>query len=342
MKNEKCQIIAEMSANHCGDLEVAKRVIAAAKDCGADAVKVQTYTADTLTIDCRSECFKVSGGTLWDGSYLYDLYSGAGMPWEWQKPLKDFADSLSIEFFSTPFDASSADFLESIGVPRFKIASFEAVDYPLLRHVARKGRPMIVSTGISSLGEICEAVDICLSEGCPDLTLMKCTSAYPAKLEDMNLATVSDMLSRFGPLGVKVGLSDHSMGPEPAVAAVALGCSAIEKHFTLDRSMPSADSAFSLNPAEFAALVRSVRDAEKAMGAPGYAVNEGNRRFARSLFVVCDMKAGDRFTPENIRSIRPSDGLHTRHYEAVLGGFAACDIAAGTPLSAGLVGGVKL
>ena len=325
-------IIAEMSANHCGDKALAKDIVAAAKGCGADAVKVQTYTADTLTIDHRSDVFKLSTGTLWDGTYLYDLYKEAYTPWEWQRELKEYADSIGIEFFSTPFDVTAVDFLEGIGVAKYKIASFEAIDYPLIKYAASKGKPMLISVGISSLDEIEEAVAACTSVGNTDITILKCTSAYPAKVEDMNLATLADMRARFAPQGVKVGISDHSMSIEPPVVAVALGATAIEKHFTLDRKLGGADAGFSLEPAEFKAMVEAVRNAEKAVGGVEYTVNEKNRVFARSLFVVKDIRKGEALTPENIRSIRPGCGLHPKYFDRVMGKVATRDLARGTPL----------
>lgn len=332
MRNKGVFIIAEMSANHCGDKELAKKIIRAAKDCGADAVKVQTYTADTLTIDCKNDCFKLSGGTLWDNKYLYDLYQEAYTPWEWQKELKDYADEIGIEFFSTPFDKTAVDFLESIGVSKYKIASFEAIDIPLVKYAASKGKPMIISTGISSLEEIKEAVEACLSVGNNDITLLKCTSAYPAKLEDMNLLTLKDMGEMFVAQGIKVGLSDHSMSIVPPVTAVALGATVIEKHFTLDRALGGADSGFSLNTEEFAEMVKSVRDAERVLGNIDYTVNKQNRKFARSLFVCEDIKAGETFTEKNVRSIRPSNGCLPKYLPDILGKKAAKDLQRGTPM----------
>ena len=333
-------VVAEMSANHCGDFEIARKTIQAAKEAGADAVKVQTYTADSLTIDCRRDEFLIKGeGSLWRGRYLYELYQKAAMPWEWQPRLKEFADSVGMPFFSTPFDRASADFLSRMGVPFFKIASFEAFDYPFVRYVARLGRPMIISVGVSSLQEMQGAVDACREEGNGDVTLLKCTSAYPADLCDMNLRTISDMAERFGPQGVAVGLSDHSMSIEPAVAAVALGARVIEKHFTLDRSLGGEDSGFSLNKDEFSAMVRAVRNAELALGSVDYSVNEGGRAFARSLFAVSDIKTGEEFTEGNVRSIRPSGGLHPGDFPAVVGRHAACDIARGTPMRAEFIEG---
>lgn len=325
-------IIAEMSANHCGDKEIAKRIIKTAKEIGADAIKVQTYTADTITIDCDSEIFRTKEGSLWEGQTLYQLYSKAYTPWEWQGELKKYADELGIDFFSTPFDYTAVDFLESIDVSRYKIASFEAIDYPLIRYAAAKGKPMIISTGISSLDEIQETVDACKQMGNNDITLLKCTSAYPAKPADMNLLTIRDMIERFGPQGVKVGLSDHSMRVEPVVAAVALGATVIEKHMTLDRALGGEDSGFSLNAEEFADMVKAVRITEQALGKVDYTVNLNNRNSARSLFAVQDIKKGDILTPQNVRSIRPSCGLHPRYYDSLLGKPAPKDAPFGTPL----------
>ncbi len=326
-------IIAEMSANHCGDKELAKKIIKEAKACGADAVKIQTYTADTITIDCKSDYFKISGGTLWDGRYMYDLYKSASTPWEWQKELKEYADSIGIELFSTPFDKTSTDFLENIGVKKYKIASFEAIDYEFIKYTASKGKPMIISTGISSLEEIQEAIDVCKSVGTKDITILKCTSAYPAKAEDMNLITIKDMMEKFYQQGIKIGLSDHTMTNEVAIAAVALGACVIEKHFTLDRALGGADADFSLNPNEFKNLVNSIRLTEKSLGKVSYSVDPKNRFLARSLFVVKDIKKGEKFTPENVRSIRPNYGLHPRYYEKVIGKVAKCDISFGKPIN---------
>ncbi|MDR0677761.1 MAG: pseudaminic acid synthase [Holosporaceae bacterium] len=328
----KTFIIAEMSANHCGDIELAKKIIDKAKECGADAIKLQTYTADTMTIDCRNDYFKISEGVLWDDKYYYDLYGEAYTPWEWQGELKKYADDIGIELFSTPFDKTAVDFLESINVNYYKIASFEAIDYNLIKYAASKQKPMIISCGISSFDEIQEAVDACKFVGNLDITLLKCTSAYPAKLEDMNLSTIPDMTKKFGLQGVKIGLSDHSMHIETAVAAVALGAKVVEKHFTLDRALGGADATFSLNPAEFKATVEAIRNTEKLIGHVDYSVNEKNRKFARSLFVCEDIKKGERLTDKNIRSIRPSDGLHPRYYDNVIEKTARRDLARGTPL----------
>ena len=332
-------VIAEMSANHCGDFELAKKIISTAKDAGADAVKIQTYTADTITIDCKSDEFLIKGdGNLWKNRYLYELYQKAATPWEWQPKLKAFADSIGMPFFSTPFDYTAVDFLEKMNVPMYKIASFEAMDYSLIKYAAKCGKPMIISTGISSLEEMQKAIDACREVGNNDVTLLKCTSAYPAKLEDMNLLTIKDMIGRFGPQGVKIGLSDHSMSIEPVVAAVALGARVVEKHFTLDRALGGEDSGFSLNKDEFASMVSAVRNTESLLGKVDYSVNQENRRFARSLYAIKDIKAGDMLTNENVRSIRPSNGLHPKYLPVILGKRAVMDVPFGTPLTLDVVG----
>lgn len=327
-------IIAEMSANHCGDKELAKKIIKSAKDCGADAVKVQTYTADTITINCNNEEFQIRDEkSLWNGENLYKLYQRAYTPWDWQEDLKEYADSIGIDFFSTPFDYTAVDFLESINVPCYKIASFEAMDYPLIKYAAKFGKPMIISTGVSSLEEIQGAIDACKSVGNNDITILKCTSAYPAQLEDMNIITIKDMIERFSLQGVKIGLSDHSMSNIPAIVAVSLGAKVIEKHFTLDRALGGADAGFSLNPDEFKSLVEAIRDTEKVLGKVDYSINENNRKYARSLYVVKDIKKGEKFTSGNVRSIRPSNGLHPKYYEQILEKTANRDLPFGTPLS---------
>ena len=325
-------IIAEMSANHCGDKDLAFKIIKAAKECGADAIKVQTYTADTITIDCRDEIFMTRDDGLWAGQSLYELYQKAYTPWQWQADLKAYADEIGIEFFSTPFDFSAVDFLESINVSRYKIASFEAMDYPLIRYAAKHKKPMIISTGVSTIDEIYEAIDACKSVGNNDITILKCTSNYPAQIEDMNIATISDMISRFAPLGVKVGLSDHSMSLEVPITAVALGASVIEKHFTLDRALGGEDSGFSLNKDEFSAMAQAVKNTYKALGKVDYSFSEQNRKYARSLFVTKDIKKGEILTPENIRSIRPAQGLHPRYYEQAIGKKATKDLKFAKPL----------
>lgn len=327
-------IIAEMSANHCGDIELAKSIIKTAKDVGANAVKIQTYTADTITIDCNNDEFQIKDrNSLWYGDNLYSLYKKAYTPWEWQKDLKVYADEIGMLLFSTPFDYTAVDFLEKINIPLYKISSFEAMDYSLIKYVAKIGKPMIISTGVSSYEEIMEAIKVCKSVGNNDITLLKCTSAYPAKVEDMNLITIKDMIEKFSPLGCKVGLSDHSLSIVPSIVAVAMGAKVIEKHFTLDRSYGGADAQFSLNPEEFSLMVKAVREAEKALGKVDYSINEKNRKFARSLYVVKEIKKGEKFSKENIRSIRPANGLHPKYYDEILGKVASRDLSFGKALS---------
>jgi N-acetylneuraminate synthase len=324
-------IIAEMSANHNQDFEQAVRIIQAAKEAGADAVKLQTYTPDTITINSDREYFRIQG-TIWEGRNLYDLYGEAYTPWEWQPKLKQAANDLGIDCFSSPFDHTAVDFLETMDVPAYKIASFELVDIPLIQKIARTGKPIIMSTGMATLAEIEEAVRTVRAAGAAQLALLKCTSAYPSPPEDMHLRTIPHLSEAFQ---VPVGLSDHTSGVAVPVAAVALGACIVEKHFTLSRDNPGPDSAFSLEPHEFKAMVEAVRTAEQALGTVRYDVTEreqASRVFRRSLFVVKDIQAGEAFTPEHIRSIRPGYGLHTRHLDEVLGRRAARDIARGTPL----------
>ena len=330
-------IVAEISANHGQQYDGAVQLIKAAKEAGADAVKLQTYTADTMTIQSDAPEFRIKGGTLWDGKTLYDLYNEACMPWEWQPKLKNIADGLGMDFFSTPFDRTSVDFLQGLGVAAYKVASFEIVDLPLIEYVAGMGKPVIISTGMATLAEIKEAVKAAQRAGGKSLALLKCTSAYPAPPEEMNLLTIADMAKKFG---LPVGLSDHTLGISVPVAAVSLGACIIEKHFTLSRSTPGPDSAFSLEPAEFKNMVDAIRTAEKALGKVSYEVSgqeQKSRVFRRSLFVVKDMTAGEVFTSENVRSIRPGQGLHPRYLKDVLGRRAACNIKRGTPLSRELV-----
>ncbi|MDP2167686.1 MAG: pseudaminic acid synthase [Thermodesulfovibrionales bacterium] len=324
-------VIAEMSGNHNQDFDEAVRIIQAAKGAGADAIKLQTYTADTLTIDSDSEYFRIKG-TLWEGQTLYSLYKKAYTPWEWHPKLKEAAQEAGIILFSTPFDKTAVDYLEKMEVPAYKIASFELVDIPLIEYAASKGKPMIMSTGMATLDEIKEAVDAARGAGAKDIALLKCTSAYPAPPEEMNLRTIADLSERFG---VVSGLSDHSMGIAVPAASVALGASIIEKHLTLSRAKGGPDSAFSLEPSEFAAMVETVRVAEKAVGAVHYGLTEKEEKskvFRRSLFVVKDVKAGDIFTEDNVRSIRPGHGLKPKHIKDVLGKKASKDIKKGTPL----------
>lgn len=324
-------IIAEMSANHCGDIKLAKEIITTAKEIGADAIKIQTYTADTLTINCNNPDFIINDPkSLWYKETLYSLYQKAYTPWEWQKELKEYADQIGIEFFSTPFDISAVDFLETLNVNYYKIASFEAIDIPLIEYTASKGKPMIISTGICTEEEIWEAINACKKVGNNNITILKCTSSYPAPLEKMNLLTIPDMINKFG---VTIGLSDHSMNIETVVAAVALGAKVIEKHFTLDRSLGGADAGFSLNTQEFKEMIQAVRNTEKLLGKIDYSINQNNRKFARSLYAVKDIQQGEIFTAENIRSIRPNNGLHPRYYNEILGKTALQDIPKGTALT---------
>ncbi len=326
-------IVAEMSANHGQNYDEAVKIIQAAKDAGADAVKLQTYTPDTITIDCDNECFHIGKGTIWEGRTLYDIYKEAFTPWEWQPKLKKIANDLGMALFSTPFDDSAVAFLENMDVPAYKIASPELVDIPLIQRIAQTGKPLIISTGMATLAEIDEAVQAARAAGAEEIALLKCTSAYPALPEEMNLKTITHMAEAFG---VPVGLSDHTLGIAVPVAAVALGACIVEKHFTLSRSVPGPDSPFSLEPHEFKAMVDAIRVAEKALGHVNYTVTEkeaASRVFRRSLFVVKDMKAGDVFTEENVRAIRPGHGLHTRYFSEILGRRAKADIKKGTPVN---------
>jgi len=330
-------VIAELSANHNQSFDQAVRILHAAKDAGADAVKLQTYTADTITLRSDKECFRIAGGSLWDGRILHDLYQEAFTPWEWQPKLKEIADELGMHLFSSAFDDSAVDFLEQMNVPAHKVASFELVDIGLIEKMARTGKPLIMSTGMASVDEISEAVAAARGAGATQIALLKCTSAYPAPAEEANLVTIPELARRFG---CPVGLSDHTMGIAVPVAAVALGACIIEKHLCLRRADGGPDGAFSLEPQEFKAMVEAVRTTEKALGlvefAPG--PREANSlKFRRSLFVVEDIKKGELFTKQNLRSIRPADGLHPRYFNGVLGKRAACDIERGTPLSWALV-----
>lgn len=325
-------MVAEMSANHGQSFEQAVAIIEAAKAAGADAIKLQTYTPDTLTIDCHNEYFRIKG-TLWEGRNLYDLYGEAYTPWEWQPKLKAVANDLGIELFSTPFDPSAVDFLEAMDVAVHKVASFENVDLPLLRAIGATGKPVIMSTGMATLAEIDEAVNTLRAAGTRELVLLKCTSAYPTPPSAMNLRTIPHLAAAFG---VPAGLSDHTLGTTVPVAAVTLGACMIEKHFTLSRDLPGADSKFSLEPAEFKTMVDAVRTVEAALGEVHYGLQpdeEASRVFRRSLFVVQDMAAGELFTAENVRSVRPGHGLHTRYLGEVLGRHASQPIKRGTPLT---------
>ncbi len=328
-------MIAELSANHGQSFDRAAELVRAAKDAGADAVKLQTYTPDTITMDSRRPEFLIGKGSIWEGRNLYDLYAEAFTPWEWQPKLKALAEDLGMHCFSTPFDDTAVDFLEAMDVPAHKIASFELVDTGLLRKVAATGKPIIMSTGMATLAEIDEAVRTLREAGCTQLALLKCTSAYPSLPEDMDLRTIPHLAEGFG---VPVGLSDHTPGIAVPVAAVALGACIIEKHLTLRRSDGGPDAEFSLEPSEFKAMVDAVRVVEKALGRVNYEVTEreaASRIFRRSLFVVKDIKAGDEFTQENIRSIRPGHGLAPRYLDVILGRMARTDLSRGQPLGTG-------
>lgn len=330
-------IIAEISANHHQQYDEAVKLIEAAKEAGADAVKLQTYTSDTMTIRCDGPEFRISGGTPWDGKTLYDLYQESYMPWEWQPKLKNVADKLEISLLSTPYDKTAVDFLEDMGVPVYKVASFEIVDIPLIKYIAGKGKPMIISTGMATREEIKEAVQTARDGGAFEIALLKCTSAYPALPEEMNLRTIQLISEEFG---VPAGLSDHSLEIAVPVAAVTLGACIIEKHFILSRNRIGPDSAFSLEPKEFKEMVTAIRTVEKALGAESYELSKreaDNRVFRRSLFVVKDVKAGETFNEENVRSIRPGHGLPPDQINDVIGQRAAKDIKAGTPLSRDLI-----
>lgn len=330
-------IIAELSANHGHDINIAKQTIKAAQESGADAIKLQTYTADTITIDCKNDYFKIKSGTIWDGRTLYDLYKEAYTPWEWHEELMDYAKELDLICFSSPFDKTAVDLLESLNVPAYKVASFEITDLPLIEYIASKGKPVIISTGIATLGEIDEAVRTCRRVGNDQIILLKCTSAYPANIEDANLLTMQNLKETFN---VEVGLSDHTLGVTASIVSVALGAKIIEKHFILDKSIGGPDASFSLDKQEFKLLVDSVRDAEKALGKVDYELTDKklkSREFSRSLFVVKDVKEGDVFTKDNVRSIRPGYGLKPQHIKSILGKKARQDIAKGTPVSWGII-----
>lgn len=337
-EGEPCFVIAELSANHDQSFERAVELVRVAKEIGADAVKTQTYRPDTLTIDCDEPWFRVTSQGPWVGKTLFELYSEAYTPWEWQEPLQAAATDLGLEFFSSPFDATAVDLLEGLDVPAFKIASFENVDLQLLRRVAATGKPVVISGGMASLGELDEAIRTLRGGRTKDIVLLKCTSAYPAPLEDMNLRTIPHMAATFD---VVVGLSDHSHGPAAAVAAVALGASVVEKHLTLSRSDGGPDAGFSTEPEEFAQMVDLIRQTERALGRISYERTPKEREslvFRRSLFVVQDVPAGGVFTHENVRSIRPGNGLAPRFLSDVLGRRATRDIRRGAPLTWDLIG----
>lgn len=318
-------IIAEMSANHNGSLQTALETIKSAKEAGADAIKLQTYRADTITLNAKTADFMIEGGTLWDGKNLYELYEEAYTPWEWHEELFTYARSIGIDIFSSPFDKSAIDFLESFDPSAYKIASFEISDYELIRYAASKKRPMIISTGIATKEEIEDAVSICKSEGNDDIILLKCTSAYPAPLEDANLKTIPDMAKEFG---VIAGFSDHTLGATAPIAAVTLGAQVIEKHFIIDKSIGGADAEFSMNKKDFTAMVTAIRETQKLLGSVSYNHDETKikgREFKRSLYVAQDIKKGELFTEENIRSVRPGYGMHPKYLNDYLGKVAQKD-----------------
>ena len=327
-------IIAELSCNHNQDINLAYKLIDAAKDCGTDAIKLQTYTPDTITIDCDKPIFKdCLKGTLWEGNSLYQLYSKAYTPWEWHKELKEYANSKGLDLFSSPFDVSAVDFLETLDFPAYKIASFEITDHILIKRIAQTGKPVIISSGMASLSELNDAVSLLREHGTTQIAMLKCTSAYPAKPEDANLNTIKHMMETFNVVG---GLSDHTLGIEVPIASVVLGARIIEKHFKLTENSGSEDDAFSLTPYEFKQMVDSVRIVEKTLGNIHYdGVNSESKskKFRRSLFIVKDVKKGELLTEENIKSIRPSNGLHTRYYNEILGKTARFDLEKGTPLA---------
>lgn len=319
LEKDSVYIIAELSANHNGSLQNALDTIKAAKDIGANCIKLQTYTADTITLDCKKDDFLISQGTLWDGKYLYDLYKEAYTPWEWHGELFEYARSIDIDIFSSPFDKSAVDFLEQFNPSAYKIASFEITDYELIRYTASKGKPIIISTGIATIDEIQDAVDICRSVGNNDIILLKCTSAYPAPLEEANLLTIPNLAETFGVIS---GFSDHTLGTTAPVVATTLGAKVIEKHFILDKSIGGPDADFSLDKEEFSKMIQAVRNTEKLLGKVDYSMTEKkkkSRQFARSLYVAKDTKKGELFTEKNIRSVRPGYGMHPKYLKDILG-----------------------
>jgi len=335
-QNQPTYIVAEMSANHNQSYDEAIKIVETAKACGADAIKLQTYTPDTLTIDCGNKFFRIEN-TIWEGKKLYDLYQESYTPWEWHQELKNVAENIGLDFFSTPFDASAVHFLEKLNIPVYKIASFEIVDFPLINTVAKTGKPIIISTGMAKIEEIEEAVSILKKSDCTELALLKCTSSYPAKPEDANLRTIPHMLKTFN---LPIGLSDHTPGIAVPIAAISLGACIVEKHFTLSRKNSAADSSFSLEPEEFKSMVDNIRIAEKALGTVSYTISKQQRttfNFRKSLFVVEDINAGQEFSIENVRSIRPGDGIHTKYFKEILGKKAIKNVAKGTPVTWDLV-----
>jgi pseudaminic acid synthase len=332
-KDSQTYIIAEMSGNHNMDYNRAVKIVEAAKEAGADAIKLQTYTADTITLNSDAPCFQITQGTLWDGTTLHKLYEEAYTPWDWQPKLKELANSLGMDCFSSPFDFTSVDFLEKMDVSAYKIASFEITDVPLIKKVASTGKPVIISTGIATVEDIELAIKTCKDAGNENVILLKCSSAYPAPYESINLNTMVDMADKFGCI---MGLSDHTMGSAVSIAAVAMGAKVIEKHLTLARADGGVDAAFSMEPAEFKEMVEGIRNVEKAKGIVSYDLTDkqkSQRTFSRSLFIAADIKAGEILTPENLRSVRPANGLHTKYYEELLGRKVTRDCKYGEPMS---------
>ena len=329
-------IIAELSANHNGSLDTALKIIEQAKLCGADAIKLQTYKADTITLDSRNEEFMIRGG-LWDGQSLYELYEKAHMPWEWHKPLFDYARQLGITIFSSPFDYTAVDLLEDLNAPAYKIASFEAVDLPLIKYVASTGKPMIISTGMADKEEISEAIQAAYDGGCKELAILHCVSGYPAPAEDYNLRTIQDMMQSFN---IPVGLSDHTLDNTTAIASIILGACVIEKHFTLNRNGGGPDDSFSLEPADLQHLCQGAKTAWQALGKVDYgrkSSEQGNAQFRRSLYFVKDMKAGDVIDESCIRSVRPGYGLAPKYFDELMGRITKCDIMANTATSMDII-----
>lgn len=332
MNNGRCYIIAELSANHGSKLETALETVRAAARAGADAIKLQTYKGSTITLDAKTNDFLIDG-TIWEGRYLYDLYEEAHLPWEWHKPLFDEAKKQGIDCFSSPFDFTAVDLLEELNCPIYKIASFEITDIPLIAYAASKGKPMIISTGIADDKDIELAIETCRKVGNNQITLLKCTSSYPAPVEDANLIMIPDMAKKYG---VLTGLSDHTLGITVPVAAVVLGAKVIEKHFILNRSIGGADASFSLDETDFTTMVKAVRDAEKAIGTVNYSLDNNKRKsrnYSRSLYICNDVQAGEIVNEENIKSVRPGYGLHPKHYNDVLGKKFKINLTKGTPLN---------
>ncbi len=334
-------IIAELSANHGGKIEIAKKTIKAAKEIGADAIKLQTYTADTITLNSDKDDFIIKGGTLWDNQKLYDLYKEAYLPWEWHQELFDYARSIDIDIFSSPFDKTAVDFLEQFNPSAYKIASFEITDYELIRYTASKGKAIIISTGIATINEIQDAVDICRNAGNNDIILLKCTSSYPAALEDANLKTIPNLTETFGVIS---GFSDHTLGTTAPIVAVTLGAKVIEKHFILNKSIGGADADFSLDKKEFSQMIKAIRDTEKLLGKVDYSMTEQkkkSRQFSRSLYIAENIKIGEIITEKNVRSVRPGYGMHPKYLKDILGKVSNKYYEFGDRLDIDIIGDIK-